>query len=119
MDRNLKFGVIVALLASSGAVDAQTLVDPTRPAHSPVHTGKQAVTVQPMRVEAIISRGVHRVAIVDGQLVKAGDRLGNKLILEITRIGVRYASDGAERVARLERPHLSVRQTPGGTESTQ
>jgi hypothetical protein len=63
------------------------LADPTQPgsrAASRVHSGG-------LQVQGIITRSGTRIAIVDGRLVRAGDRVGNVVIQEVLPEGVRYS----------------------------
>jgi hypothetical protein len=102
---------LLPLIAASGAARAgNALVDPTRPV-SAADPGVAASEPGAMRVQAIISRAGSRVAVVDGRVVHAGDRIGNALIEEVTPDGVRYSQDGRSRFARLKGPSpLPVRR---------
>lgn len=101
---------VVPLLASSGAARANGLIDPTRPANAtdPVATAPEPGEV---RVQAIILRDGSRVAVVDGRVVHAGDRIAGVTIEEVTPDGVRYLLDGKSRFAPLKCPtSLTVRR---------
>jgi hypothetical protein len=103
---------LVGAFAVIGAARAQgALVDPTRPATaSDAGSAPQNGVV---RVQAIVSRAKTRVAVVDGRLVRAGDRIAGVLIEEVTPEGVRYSQDGRHGFVRVQVPKpLPVRRTP-------
>lgn len=120
MDRPVRAPALIALsvLSLAAVVAAQAgnpLADPTRPASAtdPVAAAPESGEV---RVQAIVIRGDSRVAVVDGRVVRAGDRIANVLIEEVTPDGVRYSHDGQSRFARLKSPtSLPVRR--GGAPS--
>jgi MSHA biogenesis protein MshK len=117
--RALVSGIAVSLLcalACGGAAQAgNPLVDPTRPATA-TDVPAEASEAGGVRVQAVVIRGGSRVAVVDGRVVRAGDRIANVLIEEVTPDGVRYSQDGHSRFARLKCPTpLSVRH--GGAPS--
>lgn len=98
-----------ALASAAVAVGAEALADPTRPSSAAASSdlGPEVVGVH---VEAIVSRAGSRVAIVNGRLVRAGDRLGSIWIEEVTADGVRYLQNGRSSVARGPATPLSVRR---------
>jgi len=103
--------IAIVTLAAAGAAHAGTpLVDPTRPMSA---TDPAPAAAEPggVRVQAVVIRPGSRVAVVDGRLVHAGDRIANLLIEEVTPEGVRYSQDGHSRFARLKCPTpLTVRR---------
>jgi len=98
-----------ALLAGADVSGAEPLVDPTRPvaARAAAYEDTSGVHVQ-----AIVSRAGSRIAIVDGKVVHAGDRVANVVIEEVTPEGVRYSQDGRSGFARLASPKVTVRRVP-------
>jgi hypothetical protein len=83
------------------------LVDPTQPAHlRPTNNGE---TLAAVRLEAILQSGERGLAIVNGKVVRAGDRLGSIQILEVRTDSVRYSRDGETNVARLTAKPMQVR----------
>ena len=99
---------LLALLSGATAARAaEALIDPTRPS-----TLVAAHADGGIRVQAIISRGTERVAIVDGHLVRAGDRIADALIEAVTPEGVRYSQNGHRAFARLAVLTLAVRRPP-------
>ncbi|MGH8221009.1 MAG: hypothetical protein ACREUT_20950 [Steroidobacteraceae bacterium] len=94
-----------ALIAgAAGARAGERLVDPTRPP-----SAAAAVTSDALHVEAVILREGSRIAIVDGRIVRAGDRLGDTRIEEVTAEGVRYFRHGRSGFARLTVATVAVR----------
>lgn len=101
--------LLLPMLAAAGAARAQ-LVDPTRPM-SATDTPAAPSEAGGVRVQAVVIRAGSRVAVVDGRVVRAGDRIANVTIEEVTPDGVRYSQDGHSRFARLKSPTpLSVRR---------
>lgn len=97
--------LLLSMTAKSAMADR--LVDPTQPAHSqPANTSE---TLQAVRVEAILQSGDRRLAIVNGKVVRAGDRVGSIQILEVTTDGVRYSRGAETSVARLAAKPMQVR----------
>jgi hypothetical protein len=89
---------------------AETLIDPTRPAFAQAKSSHVSRAIDPVsRVTAIFQTGGRRVAVIDGQVVKAGDRIGDVVIQEILVDGVRFTRGGRVEVARLPKPAVSVR----------
>jgi MSHA biogenesis protein MshK len=105
-------------LACSTAAIAADLVDPTRP---PVVarkvTGTAPVVDALPRVTAIFQSGERRVAVFEGQVVKAGDRVGDVFIESISVDGVRYRRAGRVEFARLPKQEAVVRQKIDSEES--
>lgn len=98
-------GALIAL-----TVRADTLTDPTRPAAfntGPVATGAEEPV---LRVEAIMRSGARHLAIVNGKLVRPGDRVDSALIRDIDTDSLRYEVGGHERVARLPSTAMKVRR---------
>ena len=101
---------LVALAVLPALAAGNPLADPTRPMTA---TDSAAAAPEPggVRVQAIMIRPGSRVAVVDGRLVHACDRIGKALIEEVTPEGVRYSQDGHSRFARLKCPTpLTVRR---------
>src|SRR5690242_8799354 len=103
----------VATLACNPSRAGDELVDPTRPVSILPAT---AAVRHPgeVKVQAILERDGHRVAIVEGQVVRAGDRLPWGQVEEVTTSGIRYVSAGRTRLAVLEVPKLQVRRADSG-----
>jgi MSHA biogenesis protein MshK len=102
--------VIAIAIITSGA-HAGELADPTRP---PV-VARKAIAAAPSvvatpRVTAIFQSGERRIAVFDGQVVKAGDRIGDIFIEAVLADGVRYRRSDRVEVARLAKQAVSVRR---------
>jgi hypothetical protein len=98
---------LLALLYGAAAAHAGgPLVDPTRPSATVAPRDDGAI-----RVQAIILRTAVHVAIVDGRPVRAGDRIGDALIEEVTAEGVRYLRNGRSGFARLSVVNIAVRRS--------
>lgn len=104
---NNRYLATLLLSMTAKAAVADRLMDPTQPAYArPADNGE---TLPPVRVEAILQSGERRLAIVNGKVVRDGDRLGAIQILEVRADGVRYLRNGATNIARLTEKSLRVR----------
>lgn len=103
--------LLLAMTAQSAA--AERLVDPTRPANAKSVAAAKSDTV---RLEAILQSDGARVAIVNGRLVRPGDRVGAAQIQEILPNAVRFSRDGRTHTAYLQDKALRVRQNVAATE---
>jgi hypothetical protein len=98
------------LVVSQGFAAPQGLVDPTRPTTTAGHTiASHACGVC---VEAIVTRQEGSFAVVNGRVVRAGDRFSDISIEEVTPEGVKYLQAGHRGFARLhqEKPDPRVRR---------
>jgi MSHA biogenesis protein MshK len=100
-------------LAIAHAVSADTLRDPTRPPDA--QSAFVAPGSQPIRVEAILSSRERMLAIVNGKVVRAGDRIGDARIDEVMNDGIRYTRAGHSQIARLATHLVQVRQPSAPT----
>ena len=107
-------GVLLILIGVVGIARADGLPDPTRPAfavnNKPAAPGKAAP--QAVRLTAIISRGATRVAILDGKVVQAGDRVADGDVSEILVDGVRIERAGHSELLKLPSQAIVVRAKP-------
>lgn len=109
--RSTRIAVLMAIaLLGTTARAGDTLVDPTRPA-SATPQGHRAGE---LHVEAILDHDGHRVAIVAGEIVRAGDRRPWGQVEEVTATGIRYVAGGRTRFAALETTKLQVRRVSAG-----
>jgi hypothetical protein len=92
---------MLALVALAHAAAADPLRDPTRPPQAAA-TRAAAVEQAPV-LTAVFASGERRSAIVNGRLVRAGDRVGVFTIEDVLAEGVRYRH--ADRVHSLYLPH--------------
>jgi hypothetical protein len=104
-------------LATLQIAYADSLYDPTRPPWVTRNaTGSKEVALA-ARVTAIFQSGDRRVAVFDGQVVKAGDRVGDVAIEAILPDGVRYRRAGRVEFARLPKQAAVVRQSVDSEEN--
>ena len=101
---NLLFACAFGLI--SGASIAADLTDPTRPAAYKAAPDAAEPSTGRMRVEAILNRSGERLAIVDGKIVRAGDRIADAKIAAVTQDGVRYVQAGIAKFSRIETVRL-------------
>ena len=96
------------LVTMSAQAAADRLVDPTRPpqASSP----SSDPSYEGVRVEAVLRSAERDLAIVNGKIVRAGDRVAGVQIEAILPDGIRYVRDGQVRVARLQPASIPVRK---------
>ena len=96
------------LSLSAQAATADRLIDPTRPANAKAAVATQQVDA--VRLEAIMrSEGAH-VAIVNGKIVRAGDRVGAAHIDEVMPNGIRYTREGRSFTTHLDHKVMQVRR---------
>jgi hypothetical protein len=96
------------LLTMSAQAAADRLVDPTRPPQAPSPSSDPSY--EGVRVEAVMRSAERDLAIVNGKIVRAGDRVAGVLIEAILPDGIRYVRDGQVRIARLQPASIPVRQ---------
>lgn len=112
----LRFAVAVALAAGGLALAAPAGAarDPMRPP-VPAAGAKSSRSAPEPVLSAIIGSAARRVAIVDGRVVRAGDRIGGVEILAVFDDGIRYSRAGIVRELKLPAPVAMKR--PAGTAS--
>lgn len=96
------------LLTMSAQAAADRLIDPTRPPQAPGPSSDPSN--ESVRVEAVLRSAERDLAIVNGKIVRAGDRVAGVQIEAILPDGIRYVRDGQVRVARLQPASIPVRQ---------
>jgi hypothetical protein len=97
--------LLISLTAKVAMADR--LTDPTRPTDAK-ETAQDAY--KGVRLEAILRSEDRLLAIVNGKIVRAGDRIGDTRIDEIQHDAVRYTRAGRSHVARLANKSISVRK---------
>lgn len=103
----LSFLLTLSLMTSPGFGAPEGLTDPTRPTTA---TGHNAASHGcGVCVEAIVTRQEGSFAVVNGRVVRAGDRLSDISIEEVTPDGVRYLQGGHRGFARLHQEKLDPR----------
>lgn len=96
------------LSMSAQAAAADRLADPTRPPEA--RSVKSGPTRDTVRVEAVLRSAGRDLAIVNGKVVHAGDRIGTAQVAAILPDGISYVRDGQTHVARLQQSTLQVRR---------
>ena len=102
---NLYLATLLLALSAKMAM-ADRLTDPTRPMEVK-ETAQDAY--QTVRLEAILRSEERLLAIVNGKIVRPGDRIGDTRIDEIQSDAVRYTSAGRSGIARLTNKSIPVR----------
>jgi hypothetical protein len=97
-----------AVLLADRATSAD-LRDPMRPPSAPVAVISRPGAPPSLQLQAVISTGASRVAIVDGKLVRVGDKVAGAVIDEISTTSIRYTRGGKQLVASLPDTKLDVR----------
>jgi MSHA biogenesis protein MshK len=114
--RRLRTFVAAAVLAAGAlgcAVEAAAARDPMRPPR-PVAAPAAARPVPEPVLTAIIGSDARRVAIVNGRVVRAGDRVDGADILAVLEDGIRYGRAGVARELKL--PSAVAVKRPAGTD---
>lgn len=101
-------GVVVAATAQD------TLRDPTRPPASlgATHTSATAATSAPVLQSVLISPA-RKVAVINGETVQTGDRLGDARVTKIIEGEVVLVRDGQSQTLKLF-PGIEKRQAKSG-----
>ena len=107
MKRALETALLIAL-ATTNAIAAD-LHDPMRPANAPAAALQRPTGAAPLQLQAIMSTTGSRLAIVDGKVVRVGDKVSGALINEISSDSIRYTRGGKALVASLPNNKLNVR----------
>ena len=111
--RHLK--AVASILLAARVVAAGPLGDPTQPYNVKRTPGARVVTEY--SVSAVFTSAERRVAIVNGKVVRAGDRLGDAQIIEVLADGVRYERHGRQYTIRIASLAMKVRTNPSKTET--
>lgn len=103
--------VLTMALTIAAPSSADSLGDPMRPAGAKA-AASSSVRGAPRgsRVTAIFTSGERRVAVFDGRVVRAGDRVGDAVILDVLSDGVRFAQSGRIEIVRLPKQSVVVRR---------
>lgn len=112
----------LALLAVMTVAQAQGLPDPTRPPPAvealPDATGELAVPT--LTVQTIIRRqGARPAAVINGEYVELGGRVGDARVVRISENSVVLMNDGTRETLELT-PGIEWKaaKTPGGKKAT-
>jgi MSHA biogenesis protein MshK len=109
----VKSRALAATLIAAGAMHASAadLRDPMRPPSAPAAVISRPDAPPAMQLQAVIGTGESRIAIVNGKVVRVGDRIEGALIGEISADHLVYTRGGKQLVASLSNTKLSVRTT--------
>ncbi len=96
---------LAAFLAASSATQAalaQPLADPMRPpaAPAPEQAGGEAATPQP-RLQSVLISPSRRLAVIDGRVVRLGERVGDATLAAISESQVVLQRAGGRETLRL------------------
>ena len=98
---------ILTLVASRAFSAPEGLIDPTRPTTTAGHGNVSRD--RGVCVAAIVTRQEGSFAVVNGRVVRAGDRFSDISIEEVTPDGVKYLQGGHRGFARLHQEKLDPR----------
>ena len=103
--------LMLVLSASMAAPSygADELRDPTRPAQLGPAPVLSSSGVEAVRLEAILNSGDARRAIVNGKVVRAGERVAGVQVTAIHEDSIQYVRAGRGHVATLPTRKISVR----------
>lgn len=118
--KSLTRGILMLAACLSGSVLAgqvasqDGLRDPTRPPVSlgAVNSNATAATAAPVLQSVLISPG-RKVAVINGETVQVGDRLGDARVTKITEGEVVLVRDGQSQTLKLF-PGIEKRQAKSG-----
>jgi MSHA biogenesis protein MshK len=104
--------ILLTLLALAGAsvAHAQAVQDPTRPPQAllrPIAAGANAGAPQLQSI--LIGRGAggRRVAVIDGDTVRVGDRVGGARVVAINAADVQLQRGGKRETLKLTAPEAA------------
>lgn len=99
MFKLLQLGLLTLILLVSQ--QAQCLQDPTRP------TSYRAVgKKQQLKLESVLVSPSRRVAVINGQVVGEGDKIGSAKVIQIRKEGVKISNNGKLVELVLKRPAI-------------
>jgi MSHA biogenesis protein MshK len=97
------------LMMTAQAATADRLQDPTRPANARAALASTP-KAESVRLEAIFRSDGTNVAIVNGKVVRTGDRIGSVRIDEVMPHGIRYTREGRTHTTSLDGKAPPIRQ---------
>jgi MSHA biogenesis protein MshK len=91
------------LMCCTGNLQARELPDPTRPATAALGNGAGAGTAAaPEQLQSVlIGRSGRRVAIISGQMLRVGDKLGGAILIGISENSVLLKNGRKQHVLTL------------------
>jgi sRNA-binding protein len=115
--RRLRIAFVICMLGAAHSLCAGSLADPTRPFS--VSRSPAGRVVSEFSVTAIFRSEQRQVAVVNGVVVQAGDRLRDARILEVLPDGVRYERQGRQFTIRVASLAIKVRTPARDTAESQ
>jgi hypothetical protein len=109
MTRIRTVAAALAFALATAVCSADELRDPTRPATLGPGIVMTAPGVEAVRLEAILDSGDNRRAIVNGKVVREGERVNGVQIVAIKANSIHYVRAGRDHIARLPTEKISVR----------
>lgn len=108
---------LVMLAAAGQALAQNNLPDPTRPPAS-MHAGGAAATAGPGEpvLQSVLISPQRKVAVISGETVQVGDRVGEARVMRISEGEVVLARDGKPQSLKLY-PGIEKRRTKSGAEA--
>jgi MSHA biogenesis protein MshK len=100
----------LAIAASAATALAAPFADPTRP---PSLDGERAEAPAGPRLESILIAPDRRIAVVDGQQVSIGSRVGDGEVVGISESEVRLRKPGGEQSLKLFTTQARRAPAPG------
>jgi hypothetical protein len=100
---------ITGMAIAGTQASAADLRDPMRPANAPAAVMSRPGALAPLQLQAVMTTGASRIAIVNGKVVHVGDKVSGALITEISSDSIRYTRGGKALVASLPTTRISVR----------
>jgi len=102
--------VCIAACFDTGQAAAEVLRDPMRPPAPSAAATRQRASLVPTRVTALFLSANRRAAVVDGKLVREGERSGLCFVEAILEVGVRCRFPKGTRVVRIPAPEQSFKK---------
>jgi len=92
---------VFLLLASNGAAAAGLAADPTRPPTFSTSAPGAEKAAAERRLQSVLIAPGRSVAVIDGELVRVGSRLGDAQVVKIDESGVVLRGSGGTQTLRL------------------
>lgn len=115
--RRLGVALVICVLGAAGLLQAGSLADPMRPYS--VARAPQGKVISEFSVTAVFRSDERQVAIVNGKVVKVGDRLADIRIVQILPDGVRYERGGRLVTIHIASQTVKVRSSAANTAASQ
>jgi MSHA biogenesis protein MshK len=87
------------LLSTSTGLQAQALIDPTRPSNAVA--AEHLDTVPSQQLQSILIAAGRRVAVVNGEVVRVGGQLGDATVVKIEPTAITLRRGGETEILRM------------------